>query len=293
MKKIIYALGFFDGIHVGHQMLLLTCRHLAQSKGCDMGAVTFASHPDTLVTGQTPPLLNTVEERQRQLLGYGVSHVHVLPFDKSLMNMSWQDFLEMLLEKNAGGFVCGEDFRFGRKGRGDAPKLADFCRQRELPWAIVPEQKMDGVRISSTHIRSLIENGDMQEAERFLGRPHLLSGFVTSGRQIGRTIGVPTANLLIPDEVVIPRLGVYATKCLVEGALYTAVTNIGSRPTVDGHQVRAESWLLDFDEDLYGKHMTVFFHKFLRPEKKFESLDALKVAIRENEQQTRDFFTDK
>lgn len=293
MNKIIYALGFFDGIHVGHQMLLQGCRHLAQSRGYDMGAVTFASHPDTLVAGKTPPLLNTVEERRRMLLSAGVCHMQVLPFDKGLMNMSWQDFLKMLLEKDAGGFVCGEDFRFGCKGQGDARKLADFCRQRALPWAVVPEQKMDGVRISSTYIRKLIENGDMQEAARFLGRPHLLSGFVTSGRRIGRTIGVPTANLTIPGEVVIPRRGVYATKCLVDGVFYTAVTNIGSRPTVDGHQVRAESWLLDFDGDLYDKHMTVFFHKFLRPEKKFDSLEALKTAIRENEQQARVFFTDK
>ena len=288
MNKI-FALGFFDGVHLGHQALLTACRYLAMGKGCAAGAVTFASHPDTLVTGKTPLLLNTVEERRRKLADFGAVHIHVLPFDKDLMNMPWQDFLEMLLEKDAAGFVCGEDFRFGHKGQGNAQKLAEFCRQRGLCWEIVPEQRLDGVRISST----LIEQGEMETAEKFLGCPHTLSGPVMPGRQIGRTIGIPTANVLIPQEVVIPRRGVYAAKCLVEGKLYTAVTNIGSRPTVEGHQVRAESWLWDFDGDLYGKHMTVFFHKFLRPEKKFDSLYALKAAIQKNAEETREFFTDK
>lgn len=290
MRDIIYALGFFDGVHVGHQTLLMACRHLAVHKGCTVGAVTFTSHPDTLVTGKTPLLLNTVQERERTLFGFGAFHILVLPFDKALMNMTWQAFLEMLLKKNASGFVCGEDFRFGRNGEGDAQKLADFCRERSLHWAIVPEQKLDGIRVSSTHIRKLIEAGEMQEAARFLGHPHILSGQVVSGRQIGRTIGVPTANLVIPEEVAVPRNGVYATKCLVEGRLYTAVTNIGSRPTVEGHQVRAESWLLDFDGDLYGKHMTVLFYQFLRPERKFDSLEELKAEIQKNAEQTLEIF---
>ena len=279
MNKIIYALGFFDGVHLGHQVLLKACSHLAVRTGCHGGAVTFASHPDTLVSGKTPKLLNTVEERRRFLFPYGAFHILVLPFDKALMDMPWQDFLEMLLEKDAGGFVCGADFRFGRKGEGNAEKLASFCKERGLPWAIVPEQLLDGVRISSTHIRQLVEAGDMETAAKFLGRPHMLSGYVVSGRKLGRTIGVPTANILIPDEVVVPKLGVYATECLVDGTRYRAVTNIGSRPTVGGHQVRAESWLLDFEGDLYGKHMTVIFHKVLRPEQKFDSLEELKAQI--------------
>lgn len=281
MKKTIFALGFFDGVHLGHQALLKACGHLAVRMGCNSGVVTFANHPDALVAGKTPKLLHTVEERKR-LLG---TDVLVLPFDQQLRNMPWQDFLEMLLEKNAGGFVCGADFRFGRSGEGDAEKLADFCRQQELPWAIVPEQSMDGIRISSSHIRQLVEAGDMEGAARFLGRPHSLSGYVVPGRQLGRTIGVPTANVLIPEEVVVPKLGVYATECLVDGIRHKAVTNIGSRPTVDGHQVRAESWLLDFEGDLYGKHMTVLFHQFLRPEQKFGSLQELQAQIRRDADQ--------
>ncbi len=276
MKKKIYALGFFDGVHLGHMALLKASGHLADRMGCDSGVVTFATHPDALVAGKAPKLLNTMDERRRLLFG---TQVLVLPFDEHLRNMPWQDFLEMLLEKDACGFVCGADFRFGRMGEGNAEKLALFCKDRGLPWAIVPEQTMDGVRISSTHIRQLIEAGKMEEAAKFLGRPHSLSGHVVSGRQLGRTIGVPTANIPIPDEVVVPKLGVYASECLVDGIRYKAVTNIGSRPTVGGHQTRAESWLLDFDGDLYGKHMTVLLHQFLRPEQKFDSLEELKAQI--------------
>ena len=283
-KRRIYALGFFDGVHLGHRVLLQACGHLAQRMGCESGAVTFANHPDALVAGKAPKLLNTMEERRRLLFG---TQVLVLPFDEHLRNMPWQVFLEMLLEQNAGGFVCGADFRFGRGGEGNAEKLADFCRERCLPWAIVPEQTLDGVRISSTHIRNLVEAGDMETAAKFLGRAHYISGIVVSGRQLGRTIGVPTANVLIPAEVVVPKKGVYATECLVDGVRHKAVTNIGSRPTVEGHQVRAESWLLDFDGDLYGKHMTVLFHHFLRPEQKFASLEALKAQIQQDAAQTR------
>ena len=151
----IFALGFFDGVHLGHQALLTACKHLAERKGCTAGAVTFASHPDAVVTGKTPPLINTVEERQRLLMGFGIRDVLVLPFDENLRSMLWRDFLEDLIQKGAAGFVCGEDFRFGFRGEGNAEALADFCRERGLLWAVVPEQCQNGVRISSSHIRSL------------------------------------------------------------------------------------------------------------------------------------------
>ena len=159
-----------------------------------------------------------------------------------------------------------------------------------MPYDVVSEQTIDGVRVSSTYIRSLIEDGNMETAAKFLGHPHILSGTVVQGRQLGRTIGIPTANLLIPKDVVVPRLGVYACTCWMDGKRYMAVTNIGSRPTVDGHQVRAESWLLDFAGDLYGKELTLEFYKFLRPERKFPSLEELRAEILKNGEETRKFF---
>lgn len=287
-NKTIYALGFFDGVHIGHQALLTACGHLAQHKGCEVGVVTFDTHPDGVVANQAPPLINTVEER-RWLLA--VKHFVVLPFDGKMMQTPWQTFLEDLIRHhNAAGFVCGDDFRFGHKGEGTAQSLAQFCRERNMPYAIVPERTINGVRISSTHIRSLIEAGDMETAAEFLGHPHILSGRVVQGRQLGRTIGIPTANLLLPQGVVVPRLGVYACTCWVDGRVYLSVTNIGSRPTVEGHQVRAESWILDFDGDLYGKWIQLQFYKFLRPERKFPSLEELRAEIQKNAAETRKFF---
>ena len=278
----IYALGFFDGVHLGHQALLTACRHLAERHGCSAGVVTFATHPDALVTGQTPPLINTVDERQRLILAYGSFHIAVLPFDEKLMKMPWQSFLEDLLQKGAAGFVCGEDFRFGHKGEGTAHALAAFCKERGMPWAVVSSQELNGIRISSTHIRQLLRAGDVESANRFLGHSHMLSGKVIPGRGIGRTMGVPTANLQISEEICLPRQGVYACSALVDGQTHVAVTNIGSRPTVGGSHVTVEPWLLDFEGDLYGKILTLHFHKYLRPELKFETLEALKAQIRQD-----------
>lgn len=286
----IFALGFFDGVHLGHQALLTACKNLAERNGCTAGAVTFASHPDAVVTGNTPPLINTVEERQHLLMGFGIRDILVLPFDEKLRSMPWRDFLEDLMQKGAAGFVCGEDFHFGFRGEGNAEALAAFCRERGLPWAVVPEQRRNGVRISSSHIRSLLEEGQMEQAVGFLGHPHVLSGEVISGRRLGRSLGVPTANILIPKGIVQLRHGVYACKAVAEGKEYLAVTNIGSRPTVGGHRVTVEPWLLDFDGDLYGKRIALSFYAFLRPEKKFDTLEELKAEIQKNAAQTRKIF---
>ena len=141
------------------------------------------------------------------------------------------------------------------------------------------EQTLEGLRISSTHVRKLIAEGNVTNAAEFLGHPHLLSGIVVPGRRLGRTIGIPTANFLVPDAVIIPKHGVYTCLCHLQGRTYAAVTNIGSRPTVGGHQVRVESWILGFEGDLYGKSITLEMYEYLRPERKFDSLQELKAQI--------------
>ncbi len=287
MEKTIYALGFFDGVHLGHQALLGQCRELAEHYGAAAGAVTFTVHPDALVLGKTPALINTAGDRDRLLRSYGIQSVAVLPFDRAMMDMPWQEFLNMLVRRyGAAGLVCGEDFRFGHRGLGTAELLADYCKQRDMPCAVVPQQKLEGVTVSSTYIRRLLEAGALEEANRFLGHPHILSGTVVPGRQLGRTIGIPTANIPLPPGAVRLPKGVYACRA----GEHLAVTNIGSRPTVGGHEVRAESWLLDFEGDLYGQELTLEFYKFLRPERKFDSLEALQAEIQRNAAETRKIF---
>lgn len=291
-NKTIYALGFFDGVHIGHGALLDTCREVAREEGWRCGVVTFSAHPDTLVLGQTPRLINTPEDRERLLRHrYGVDTVVTLPFDRQMRDMPWKDFLELLRRDwDAAGFVCGEDFRFGAGGAGNAGLLAIYCRGSSLPWAVVPEQTLNGVRISSTHIRGLIESGEMSTAVKFLGHPHILTGQVIHGRHLGSTLGIPTANLGLPQSLAVPKFGVYMCLCIVDGKAYPAVTNVGVRPTVNGQDVTVEPWILDYEGDLYGREITLEFHAFLRPERKFPDLQALKAEVLRNADQTREYF---
>ena len=293
-ERTVYALGFFDGVHIGHQALLKACKALSGELGCQAGVITFASHPDKLVLGQAPQLLNTLQDRARLLQSYGDFDVVVLPFDEKMQKMPWQDFFCLLTkEYGAAGLVCGEDFRFGNRGEGNAELLKDACEKAGIGCEIVREQTVDGIRVSSTYIRGLLEQGEMERANRFLAHPHILTGQVVSGRKLGRTIGIPTANLNLPEGLAVLKKGVYASKVSVEGNTYMAVTNVGNRPTVDGHHITVEPWILDFEGDLYGKEITVEFHTFLRPEEKFANLTALQEQIRRDAEKTRIFFDKK
>ncbi len=292
MNKTIYALGFFDGVHLGHQALLEACRCLAAEHGCQAGVVTFGSHPDTLVLGNTPHLINSPADREWLLREkYHMDTVVTLPFDEQMRTMPWQAFLQVLRNRlGAAGFVCGEDFRFGYRGTGTARLLAAYCREENLPWAVIPDQTLEGIRVSSSYIRQQLETGDMATAVKFLGHPHILRGSVIHGRALGRKIGVPTANLAVPEGLAVPRYGVYACSCLVEGKRYPAVTNLGTRPTVEGHHTRVEAWILDYCGDLYGRELTVEFHYFIRPEQKFGSLTALQAQIQRDADETRRYL---
>ena len=285
-ERYVYALGFFDGVHLGHGALLNTCRHMADSLGCKAGAVTFTQHPASLISGKPTPLINTLEDRR-----YRMDTVVELPFDETLMKMPWQLFLEMLLKRyHASGLVCGYDFRFGHLGEGNAEVLRKVCEEKGIPCEIVPEQRLDGIAVSSTHIRSLLETGQMEQAVRFLGHPHILTGTVVPGQHLGRTLGIPTANLVLPEGLAEPKYGVYACRAAVDGQSFLAVTNVGTRPTVGGRTVTVEPWLLDFSGDLYGKELTVSFYSYLRPEIKFPSLAALQAEIQKNARQVREIF---
>lgn len=288
--KRVFALGFFDGVHLGHQALLTECCRLAAQLDAQTAAITFDAHPQSLFSENVPGLINSAQDRQRLLRRYGMDSIYSFPVTKEVMSTPWRVFLEELLEYGAAGFVCGDDFHFGAKGEGNARNLRQYCRERGLPCVIVPEQMLDGVRVSSTHIRRQLEDGHMQTALRFLGHPHLLTGKVVHGHQLGRKLGVPTANLLLPDGLAAPKFGVYACRALVEGSRYPAVTNIGTRPTVSGSGVTVESWILEYQGDLYDREITLEFYKFLRPEEKFPTLEALQAQIRRDAACVRAFL---
>ncbi len=289
-EQTIYALGFFDGVHIGHAALLKECRQLAQQCGCLSGAVTFAAHPDALVSGTAPALINTLEDRCMLMKAY-VQQVICLPFDRQMQKMGYMTFFRrMIAQYGAAGFVCGADFRFGKNAEGNAALLRQACMEAGMPCTVVPQQKIDGMTVSSTVIRQFLEAGDLARAVRFLGHPHIFTGTVVPGHHLGRKLGIPTANLLPPPGLLHLKNGVYITRAVVDGRRWDAVTNVGSRPTVGGEGVTVESWLLDFQGDLYGRKITLEFYAYLRPEREFPDLPSLQGEIRKNALQAREYF---
>lgn len=290
----VIALGYFDGVHLGHAALLKRTAAVAQANGLTASALTFRPHPDALVHGTAPLLLNTTEERFYLMRRYyGIEELLMHSFDRRTMQQPWENFAEeILLERyRATYLVCGYDFRFGAGGRGTASTLKTFCEQRGIGFSCMEEVRVGGQTVSSTRIRALLEDGRMQEAVACLGHPHLMSGRVVSGRKLGRTLGIPTANF-IPEGVLLPRFGVYAAKAYFDEEEHLAVVNIGTRPTVDGHRATVEPWILDFEGDLYGKLLRLDLCEFLRPEVKFASVQALREEILKNADQTRAFFAE-
>ena len=292
-NKRVFALGFFDGVHMGHQALLRECCALAEALDCQAAAITFDRHPQSLFTAEPPALISTATDRKLLLRRCGIGPVYTFPVTEEVMSTPWQDFLQELLDFGAAGFVCGYDFRFGHQGRGNSENLQKFCAARGLPCVIVPEQTRNGKRISSSLIRDLIEIGHMESAMEYLGHPHILTGSVLHGQKLGRKLGVPTANLVIPHGIVVPKFGVYACRANIDGRSYPAVANVGTRPTVSGSGITVEPWILDFEGDLYGKTITVEFFRFLREETKFPDLSALQQQILSDAQETRRYFENR
>lgn len=290
----VIALGFFDGVHIGHGTLLSRVARVAEELGAVPAALTFDRPPKVMVGGAPVPLINTPEDRVWLMETlYGIREVEVLPFDRAMMEMPWERFITDVLRDrfHAVHVVAGHDYHFGYKGQGNAERLTEFCARLGIGCDIISRVELNGITVSSTHIRSLIEQGDLEEARHFLGHPHILSGTVVHGRQLGRTMGIPTSNLVVPNGVLVPAFGVYATRVVLPEGVWPAVTNVGVRPTVDSDgRVTVEPWILDYSGDLYGRPIRVEFYKQLRPERKFGSIDELKAAILRNAEETRAYF---
>ena len=295
MKERVIALGFFDGVHLGHAALLRRTVEEAQKRGVTPAVFTFDRPPKEVVTGVPCPLIASPEDRKGLLeREFGIRDVLMVPFDREMMTTPWDQFVtKILVERyHAVHLVAGHDHHFGHKNQGSPALLMEKCAELDLGCDIIPKVELDGITVSSTYIRSLVGMGQMERAARFLGHPHTLTQEVRHGRRIGHTIGVPTVNLVIPPHVLVPSHGVYVTRVyLPDGTSYPAVTNVGTRPTVNnGSDITVEPWLLGFDGDLYGQRVRVEFHKRLRDEIRFDSLDALRNQIQKDAKATRDYF---
>ena len=295
-RKRVIALGFFDGIHIGHAALLNRTLLRAVEIDAIPSALSFDIHPDTLVYGKPVPLINSAAGRAdliRRL--FGIENVIFIHFNREVMQMPWQQFVQTLIrEMDAAWFVVGHDFRFGWKGEGNAQRLNAYCEEHGIGCDVIPAVTLDGRVVSSTYIRELIESGNMERANEFLGHPHTLVDTVHYGYRLGTKMGTPTINMQFPDGVLVPRHGVYAAKAVLEdGSEHMAVTNVGVRPTVSGEdRVSVESFILDYSGNLYDRQVRIEFFAFLRPEKKFPSVEALKAQILRDAEETRRFFAE-
>lgn len=285
------ALGNFDGIHLGHQCVFepILSTHLTET-GLYSTVVTFCPHPQEFFSGRKRQLLTPLPEKVKILESLGIEQLILIPFDRELAALSPQQFVQDILldHLQAGRISVGQDFRFGYQRSGTAEVLKSLAQPSGTEVIVHSLKTCLDERISSSRIRQALSQGDTEQVKQMLGRSYILMGTVVQGQQIGRTIGFPTANLLVPPEKLIPRFGVYCVKANLEnGQIIPGVMNIGCRPTVDGDKPTLEVHLLDWKGDLYGQTLTVSLEKFLRPEQKFSSLEALKSQIEQDSNQAR------
>ena len=295
MKKRVIALGFFDGVHNGHAALMRRTYQVSKEIGAVPSAFTFDPHPQNVIFGKPTPLLTSPEDRADLMRKYyGIEDVIVEPFTVERMKQPWRDFVEQTLVKELGAvhLVCGHDYHFGYKGEGNPNRLRELCAELGIGCDVIEKVEQEGITVSSTYIRTLVAQGEIERANEFLGHPYTLSDHVSHGKKLGTTLGFPTVNLKLKEHVMPPAKGVYATKVILEnGDVLSAVTNVGTRPTVDdGDQLTIEGFILDFHGDLYGQKIQMEFYKYLREERKFPSFDALKAEIAHNVDQTREYF---
>jgi riboflavin kinase/FMN adenylyltransferase len=293
------ALGKFDGVHLGHQRVIQPVLQSAWGEENPVRpystVVTFDPHPQEFFTGLPRDLLTPLDEKVAQLRSLGVEQLVLLPFDRELSALSPEEFVDKILvqQLQCQQISVGQDFCFGKKRMGTAQDLQAIAAKYNIPVTIVPIKTdtdilpaTDDARISTSLIRESLEVGDIPKANRLLGRPYTLIGEVVTGQKLGRTIGFPTANIQLPKDKFLPRHGVYAIEAIIHNETpeksptqQFGVMNIGNRPTVNGIDTRVEVHLLDWSGDLYGKNLPVQLVKFLRPEQKFPSLEALKNQI--------------
>lgn len=286
------ALGVFDGVHIGHQEVIMRAVQASKFQGGLAGLLTFDPHPIRVIAPEKAPksLLATLEHKAEIVRDLGIGLFIPLHFDVAFAAIDAGDFVDRLTTAAIQTLAVGEDWRFGRQRAGDVPLLRREAQARGFHLEAVPPVMLEGERISSTRIRQAIRDGNLNAARNMLGRPYSLSGIVIEGKKLGRTLGFPTANLNTADAQLPPD-GVWIVKTLLaDGRSVPSIANLGIRPSVDGTSHSVEIHLFHFAENLYGKNLEIQFEKYLRPEIKFSSLDTLKTQIQRDTKEAKAFF---
>ncbi|WP_461044013.1 bifunctional riboflavin kinase/FAD synthetase [Spirosoma harenae] len=292
LTNAVVTSGTFDGVHLGHQTILARLTEVAKASEGESVLITYWPHPRTVVSNdsQNLKLLTTLDEKIELLDQAGVENLIVIPFTRSFSELTSEEYIRQILIDKIGTkkLVIGYDHRFGKDREGGFDYIK--AHQREYGFEIeeIPRQDVETVGVSSSRIRTALNEGNIFTANRLLGRSYTLTGTIVKGRQLGRTIGFPTANMQVDDPVkLIPANGVYAVEVEYAGQTLTGMLNIGFRPTVAGTNQTIETYIFDFDKDIYGEHMTLKFKEFLRPEQKFDGLPALVAQLKNDEETAR------
>ena len=293
-KKTILTLGTFDGVHLGHQKIIAQITAAAKDKDCDSLVLTFFPHPRmVLQEGTEMKQLNTIEEKTALLEQLGVDHLVIHPFDKAFSRMTAEEFVKEVLVDTfrLKKIIIGYDHRFGRNRTADINDLITYGETYGFEVAQISAEELNAVSISSTKIRTALNEGNIELANNYLGYPYAITGKVVKGQQLGRTIGYPTANISVREDYkLIPQNGVYVVQSTIQEKTVFGMMNIGNRPTVDGTSQTIEVHFLDFDQDLYTQNISVSLLKRLRSEQKFPSLDALKNQLLHDKSDTVSFI---
>ena len=285
------VIGKFDGVHRGHKALL---QEIQKAKGCKKVVFSFSPSPAVYFGYSDGMKLTTDREKRKILETHGVDILIEYPMTPETVSIAPEKFIETVLcnKLHASLIVAGPDLSFGNQGRGNFELLRQYADRLGFRAICIEKLCVNGQEISSSMIRSLVEKGNMEAVRECLGEPYMLSGQVMHGAKLGRTIGMPTANIIPKPDKLLPPFGVYYSRVLVDGKQWDGMTNIGRKPTVkDNEEITVETYLYDFDGDIYGKDIQVQLYRFKRPEKKFSSVEELRITMQNDIVEGRDYFT--
>lgn len=284
IKKSVVTIGNFDGLHKGHQVLIKKAVESAKKRKIKSVVFTFENHPANYFARAPIKNVITNEEKIKRLKDFGVDYVISIPFDEYMTKISALEFVKgILLEKlGATKIIVGHDFTFAKNKEGDTKLLKELSDKYGFEVEVIMPIKVNDIRVSSTYIRNLVAQGSVCSVKEYLGYNCEIKGNVIKCKQLGRTIGFPTANIEVDKDTLIPKNGIYATKVRIGEQVYYGATNIGYNPTVNGDKLSIETNILDFNDDIYGKDIKVEFLERIRDEKKFSSLDELKNQLKKD-----------
>ncbi|WP_174495544.1 riboflavin biosynthesis protein RibF [Salirhabdus euzebyi] len=295
IKETALALGYFDGVHKGHQQVISTAKKVAKEFGYQSGVMTFHPHPSVVLnrSNQHVQYITPLEDKIDQIAKLDIDVVYVVKFNEELAKLEPEEFVNVfLIGLNVKHVVAGFDFSYGRMGKGNMDSMKDHAKG-EFTQTTIQKVTDQDQKISSTLIRKKLQKAEMQDVQHLLGRPFQLKGKVIKGDQRGRTIGFPTANIAFGDEYLLPKVGVYAVGVEVKNQYYYGMANIGYKPTFnkDEEKPTLEVYIFDFSGNIYDEELKLELFSYIRGEKKFSGLEELKSQLRKDEEQIRHFFS--